>query len=161
MRLIRRGQAPVNSVQAGPAQVARDEAIALELQRRMAIQAAMEENARASRAQQQQRQQPRQQPRQQQPRLVAQAQPRARNEGPSELPPPGVMMTDPILDTFEAIGNTARDNMLQLWDKMNGRPSRPRTTRPKTVSGGYQAVSTTADDEEEDEDEIAFDSSLT
>ena len=138
----------MNSVEAGPAQVARDEAIALELQRRMALQAAMQNEAQARRAQQQRR-------------VVVQARPR---DQPAELPPPSVMMTDPILDTLEAVGTSARDKVLQLWDRMNGKTSSgPRSQSSRQRAGGsYTAVATEPDDEEEDDsDEIAFDTSLT
>lgn len=50
--LHRRGQKPVNGIEPGPAQVAQDEALAMEVQRRLAIQAAMEDQARARQQQQ-------------------------------------------------------------------------------------------------------------
>ena len=50
--LHRRGQKPVNGIEPGPAQVAQDEALAMEVQRRLAVQAAMEDQARARQQQQ-------------------------------------------------------------------------------------------------------------
>ena len=44
----------MNSVEPGPVQVAQDEALAMEVQRRLALQAAMEDQARARQQQQQQ-----------------------------------------------------------------------------------------------------------
>ena len=76
-------------------------------------------------------------------------------------------MTDPILDTFEAIGASARDKVRELWGRVSGRTSSgPRgSTARDRAAGSYEALATDdaegGSDDDGDDDEIAFDTSLT
>ena len=73
-------------------------------------------------------------------------------------------MTDPILDTFEAIGTSARDKVRELWSRVSGKTSSgPRgSTARDRAAGTYEALATDdGPDTDDDDDEIAFDTSLT
>ena len=73
-------------------------------------------------------------------------------------------MTDPILDTFEAIGTSARDKVRELWSRVSGKTSTgPRgSTARDRAAGTYEALATDdGPDTDDDDDEIAFDTSLT
>ena len=76
-----------------------------------------------------------------------------------------IPMTDPILDTVEALGASARDKMKELWSKISGKTSSgPKNQSANQRAGGkYQALSTEDEDVfgDEADDEIGFDSSLT
>ena len=70
-------------------------------------------------------------------------------------------MTDPILDSMEALGEKVKE----LWSKVSGKTSSGprRQTAQQRAGGKYQALAT-GDDEEDDEDgedEIGFDTTLT
>lgn len=73
-----------------------------------------------------------------------------------------IPMTDPILDTFEAIGTSARDKVRELWSRVSGKTSSgPRgSTARDRAAGSYEALATDYAEGDSD-DEIAFDTSLT